>query len=80
MQYKTKTFLVIFLAYLVVTNEAEAFWSFLVKAASKILPSLIGGGDDNKSSSKRKREIEDFFDPYQRELDLELERLLSQLQ
>uniref|UniRef100_P0DY16 Antimicrobial peptide Smp24 n=1 Tax=Scorpio palmatus TaxID=1662106 RepID=NDB34_SCOPA len=76
MQYKT--FLVIFMAYLLVTHEAEAIWSFLIKAATKLLPSLFGGG--KKDSSKRKRDVEDFFDPYQRDLDLELERLLSQLQ
>nr|AIW60867.1 antimicroial peptide opistorin [Opistophthalmus glabrifrons] len=76
MQYKT--FLVIFMAYLLVTNEAEAFWSWLMKAATKLLPSMLGSG--RKSSSREKREVEDFFDPYQRDLDLELERLLSELQ
>nr|AEX09222.1 antimicrobial peptide putative [Pandinus cavimanus] len=73
-----KTFLVIFMAYLLVTNEAEAIWSFLFKTAAKLLPSMFGGS--KKSSSRGKREVEGFYDPYQRELDLELERLLSQLQ
>nr|API81372.1 venom toxin [Hemiscorpius lepturus] len=76
MQYRT--LLVIFLAYLVVTNEAEAFWSFLAKIATKALPALFGSR--KKSSSRGKREIEDFSDPYQKDLDLQLERLLSQLQ
>nr|ALG64975.1 Amp2 precursor [Vaejovis punctatus] len=73
-----KALLVIFVAYLLVTDEAEAFWGFLGKLAMKAVPSLIGG---NKSSSKRKREIEDLFDPYQKDLDLQrLDRFFSQFQ
>uniref|UniRef100_A0A1V1WBS0 Putative NDBP n=1 Tax=Superstitionia donensis TaxID=311983 RepID=A0A1V1WBS0_9SCOR len=72
MQFK-KALLVIFISYLLVTDEAEAFWGFLAKMAGKVLPSLLSSG----KKDKRKREIEDFYDPYQRQLDLE--NLLNQL-
>nr|API81363.1 venom toxin [Hemiscorpius lepturus] len=74
MQYKT--FLVIFLAYLLVTEEAVAFWGALAKGALKLIPAITNAF----SSKKRRREIETNLDPYQKNLDLELERLLSQLQ
>uniref|UniRef100_A0A224XFL9 Putative Non Disulfide Bridge Peptide n=1 Tax=Megacormus gertschi TaxID=1843536 RepID=A0A224XFL9_9SCOR len=69
-----KTLLVIFLAYLLVTDEAEAFWGFLGKLAMKAIPSLFGS-----SSKKSKREIENIFEPYQKDVDLDFERFLSQL-
>nr|A0A0C4G5K0.1 RecName: Full=Heterin-2; Flags: Precursor [Heterometrus spinifer]AGK88595.1 heterin 2 [Heterometrus spinifer]AGK88596.1 heterin 2 [Heterometrus spinifer] len=73
MQYKT--FLVIFLAYLLVTEEALAFWGALAKGALKLIPSLV-----SSFTKKDKRALKNIFDPYQKNLDLELERLLSQLQ
>nr|AZL95819.1 antimicrobial non-disulfide-bridged peptide [Didymocentrus krausi] len=67
-----KTFLVIFLAYLIMVHEAEAFLGAIAGLLGSIIPSLIKG--------KRKREVERFFEPYQKDLDMELERLLSQFE
>nr|AZL95817.1 antimicrobial non-disulfide-bridged peptide [Didymocentrus krausi] len=67
-----KTFLVIFLAYLIMVHEAEAFLGLLGSVLGSVLPSIFKG--------KRKREVERFFEPYQKDLDMELERLLSQLE
>nr|AZL95818.1 antimicrobial non-disulfide-bridged peptide [Didymocentrus krausi] len=65
-----KTFLVIFLVYLIMAQEAEAFLS--------TIGNWIGGALSKLFGRKRKREIETFFDPNQQDLDRELERLLSQ--
>nr|C5J888.2 RecName: Full=OcyC3; AltName: Full=Non-disulfide-bridged peptide 4.3; Short=NDBP-4.3; Flags: Precursor [Opisthacanthus cayaporum] len=75
MQYKT--FLVISLAYLLVADEAAAFWATLAKGALKLIPTIANAFS---SKSKKRREINNVFEPYHENLDLELERFLSQLQ
>uniref|UniRef100_A0A1V1WBL8 Putative NDBP n=1 Tax=Superstitionia donensis TaxID=311983 RepID=A0A1V1WBL8_9SCOR len=68
MQFK-KALLVMFIAYLLVAHEVEAFWGALAKVATSVLPSLFS----KRSSLRnvRKREVGNFFDPYQKDLDLD---------
>nr|AMX81476.1 venom peptide meuAP-18-1 [Mesobuthus eupeus] len=73
MQWK-KQLMVIFLAYFLVVNESEAFFGSLFKLATKIIPSLFRR---KKERSIMKRDLENLFDPYQR--NLEMDRLLKQL-
>nr|ADT89762.1 antimicrobial peptide marcin-18 [Mesobuthus martensii] len=75
MQFK-KQLMVIFLAYFLVVNESEAFFGHLFKLATKIIPSLFRR-KNQRSRSIMKRDLENLFDPYQR--NLELDRLLKQL-
>uniref|UniRef100_A0A1W7RAY4 Antimicrobial peptide n=1 Tax=Hadrurus spadix TaxID=141984 RepID=A0A1W7RAY4_9SCOR len=64
--YFKKTLLVIFIAYLLVTDEAEAFWGFIAKAFAKAIPGIVGA-----FSRKSRREIRDLFDSNQRDLDID---------
>nr|E4VP50.1 RecName: Full=Venom antimicrobial peptide-9; AltName: Full=Meucin-18; Flags: Precursor [Mesobuthus eupeus]ABR21067.1 venom antimicrobial peptide-9 [Mesobuthus eupeus] len=66
--------MVIFLAYFLVVNESEAFFGHLFKLATKIIPSLF---QRKKERSVMNRDLENLFDPYQR--NLEMDRLLKQL-
>nr|AHZ63106.1 antimicrobial peptide megicin-18 [Mesobuthus gibbosus] len=74
MQLK-KQLIVIFFTYFIVVNESEAFFGALFKLATKIIPSLFRKRKGREVMMKR--DLEQLFDPYQR--NLELDRLLKQL-
>nr|AZL95820.1 antimicrobial non-disulfide-bridged peptide [Didymocentrus krausi] len=71
----SRTFLVIFLAFFIVVDNAEAFFGALFKLVTKVFPSFFW-----KKKGKGRREIGDFFEPSQKDLVSELGRLLFQLQ
>uniref|UniRef100_A0A218QX30 Putative antimicrobial peptide n=1 Tax=Tityus serrulatus TaxID=6887 RepID=A0A218QX30_TITSE len=76
MQFK-KQLLVIFFAYFLVVHESEAFLGSLLSLGSKLLPKVVGLFTRKRERSLKKRDLEKFYDPYQR--NLEMERLLKQL-
>ncbi|XP_067134514.1 antimicrobial peptide ToAP2-like [Centruroides vittatus] len=76
MQFK-KQLLVIFFAYFLVINESEAFFGSLLSLGSKLLPSVFKLFQRKKGRSINKRDLQDLYDPYQR--NLEMERFLKQL-
>uniref|UniRef100_A0A2I9LNR1 Antimicrobial peptide n=1 Tax=Centruroides hentzi TaxID=88313 RepID=A0A2I9LNR1_9SCOR len=77
MQFK-KQLLVIFFAYFLVINESEAFLGGIFNIVKKLLPGAIKlFQKKEKERSINKRDLEDLYDPYQR--NLEMERFLKQL-
>nr|AIX87612.1 Non-disulfide-bridged peptide androcin 18-4 [Androctonus bicolor] len=75
MQLK-KQLIVIFFAYFLVINESEAIFGTVFKLF-KFIPGIAKLFKKKKERSIMKRDLEDLFSPYQR--NLEMDRLLKQL-